>query len=252
MSPAQSVQALGGLAAIPVDQVRPSPTNPRERLTDIDWLAQSIAESNLLQPLVVQHIPGEAGYQIIAGHRRYAAVRKLGWAKVPCIIRRDMLPDEELMAMLVENGQRADLDPIEEARALLKLKQGGLPSAEVGRKIGRSASYVDSRLMLLKLPAEEQEALRAGHYSVHHAATLLRERSKAERQAANPVARPMGRPKGAKTKPYFGDTHPLAKTARALCGQNGHGRGMPKVGGVACGPCWETVIRSDEHTGSAS
>ena len=72
--------------------------------------------------------------------------------------------------------------------------------------------------------------------------SMVRENRQHERRQANPVARPVGRPKGAKTKPYFGDQHPLARTVRAVCGH----RGSPKVGGVGCGPCWENVIRADE------
>jgi ParB family chromosome partitioning protein len=229
-------QPLGGLVALPVADVRPSPNNPREHLEDIDGLALSIREAGLIQPVIVQQIPGQRGFQLVAGHRRHAAVRKLGWPKIPAIIRRDMLPDEELLAMLVENGQRASLDPIEEARALKRLELQGLTHAEIGQKIGRSNGYVGSRLMLLTLPPAEQEELRAGHYTVTYATDLVRDRRQAERQAHNPVARPIGRPKGAKTRPHFGDTHPLAKAARARCG---HRRGTPMVGGVACGPCWE-------------
>lgn len=237
---------LTGLAAVPVGQVRPSPNNPRENLEDIDGLALSIRENGLIQPIVVQAIPGHTGYQIIAGHRRYAAILKLDWHKVPCLIRRDMLPDEELLAMLVENGQRSGLDPIEEARALKRLVSAGIPLAEVARKVGRSKATVDARLALLQLPVEEQEAVRAGHYTLTHATRLIRDERKARRQKENPVARPVGRPKGSKAKPYFGDTHPLAKAARARCADNGHGKGHIKVAGVACGPCWEATIRDDQ------
>src|SRR5438105_806791 len=114
-----TTRPLNGLAAISLDELRPSPNNPRTQLTDIDDLAASIREAGLIQPIVVQNIPGRDGYQIVAG--------------------------------------------------------------------------------------------------------------------------PVGRPKGAKTKPCFGHTHPLAATVLRLCSH----RGSPKVGGVGCGPCWETVIRAD-------
>lgn len=124
MSPAT---ALAGFARVPVADLHPSPNNPRETLRDIDELALSIREVGLVQPIIAQKIPGKPGFQIIAGHRRHAAVIRLGWDDVPTIVRRDMLPDAELLAMLVENGQRAGLDPIEEARALNRLKTGGMP-----------------------------------------------------------------------------------------------------------------------------
>ena len=242
-----SEQQLQGLVAVPVDQVHPSPANPRQTLHDIDELAASIRENGLIQPLVVQRVPGKPGVQIVAGHRRHAAVQRLGWAKVPCIVRRDMLPDEELLAMLVENGQRASLDPIEEARALRQLRDAGMSDGEIARKVGRSISTVRGRLSLLLLPPDEQEAVRAGHYSISHATDLIRADRARQRAKDRPESRPVGRPKGAKTKPYFGDTHPLAGAARSRCGGNGHGKGHMKVAGVACGPCWEATIRDAER-----
>lgn len=234
-----SVQLLGGLVALELHDVHPSPNNPRRTLTDLDDLATSIRENGLIQPIVVQKLPLD-GYQIVAGHRRYAAARKLGWAKIPAIIRRDMLPDEELLAMLVENGQRANLDPIEEARALKRLADAGMEPGDIARKVGRSVATIKTRLMLLTLPAEEQEAVRAGHYTLTHATGLVRAERREERRRTNPVARPVGRPKGAKTRPYFSDSHPLATQVRTACDH----RGTPKVG---CGPCWEQAIRDHQQ-----
>lgn len=234
-------RVIKGLAMLEVERLRPSPTNPRDRLSGIDDLAASMREIGLIQPIIVQEIPG-GGFQIVAGHRRHAAARKLGLTKVPCVVRRDMLPDEELVAMLVENGQRAGLDPIEEAHAFEAMKAQGHTVVTVARQIGRSEPYVRNRLALLTLTRAEQEGIRAGHYSAAYGNDLVRARRQQARREASPVARPVGRPKGAKTKPYFGDTHPLAAAARARCDH----RGAPKVAGTACGPCWEAVIRADE------
>lgn len=243
-----STTALGGFLAIPLADIHPSPDNPRDHLYDIDELAMSIQANGLIQPLIVQQIPGQPGYRIVAGHRRHAAVQRLGWAKAPCVVRRDMLPDAELLAMLVENGQRAGLDPIEEARAMRRLVRGGMSVDGVAQQMGRPVSFVRSRLILLDLPEAEQEEVRVGHYTLTHATSLVKAQRAAERQRANPVARPVGRPKGATTKPYFGDTHPLASVVRARCDH----RGMPKVGGVGCGGCWEAVIREDALAGQAA
>lgn len=240
-----AVTNLGGFVAIPLDAIRPSPNNPRTDLYDIDELALSIRETGLLQPIVVQRIPGTDHYQIVAGHRRREACARLGWAKAPCIVRRDMLPDEELVAMLVENGQRAGLDPIEEARALKRLVDVGHRAADVAKRIGKSASHVSNRLLLLELPAAEQEELRAGHYTLTHATKLVRTAREVKRRQEAPVARPVGRPKGATTKPHFGPTHPLAAAVRARCDH----RGTPKLAGVGCGPCWEAEIREHERLG---
>ena len=231
-----TTKPLGGLAAISVDEVHPSPNNPRERLTDLDELAVSIRENGLIQPLVVQKVPGHDGYQIVAGHRRYGAVLRLGWGTVPCIIRRDMLPDEELLAMLVENGQRAGLDPIEEARALNRLSRQGLTQQEIARKIGRSVAHVSTRLSLLALPVEEQEQVRAGQTSISAAVTLSRIETGR-----------VGKPKK-KSAQHLAIEHPLGRFARARCQRLGHrSKGSASVGGIACGACWETVIRADER-----
>lgn len=235
------MRPLNGYTLVSITDLRPSPANPRERMTGIEDLAASIKSVGLIQPIIVQQIPGQHGYQIVAGHRRHLAVKSLGTDAVPCIVRRDLLPDEELLTMLVENGQRCGLDPIEEARALNRLASANLPHADIARKVGRSPQWVKQRLSLLSLPLEEQEAVRAGHATLSHAMSMVRENRQQERFQANPVARPVGRPKGAKTKPHFGDQHPLARTVRAVCGH----RGSPKVGGVGCGPCWENVIRAD-------
>lgn len=231
--------ALTGLAAIPVGALRPSPNNVRECLTGIDELGASIRENGLIQPLVVQKVPGHDGFQIVAGHRRFAAVQRLGWAKVPCVIRRDMLPDEELLAMLVENGQRAGLDPIEEARALNRLKHTmGIGEAEVARRIGRPLSFVTTRIMLLSLAPERQEEVRAGVTTL----TAAKEEARVESGRVRPNA--IGRAPSA----HLSTHHPLAERVKTRCVQANHSRGKGVgVGGVACGECWEAVIRADER-----
>lgn len=244
--------ALTGLASVPVGRLRPSPNNPRISLDGIEELAASIRENGLIQPIVVQRIPDSTSLQIVAGHRRWAAVSMLDWERVPCLIRRELLPDAELVAMLVENGQRAGLDPVEEAMALQRLVDDGTGIADLARRLGHTRSWVGSRLMLLELPAQEQEEVRAGHYSMTYAQGLVRAaRSLARQQDSDETVerRPVGRPKGAKTKPYFGDSHALARAARARCSH----RGSPKVGGVACGACWEAAIRlQDQLTAGGS
>lgn len=228
---------LKGLVALDVNQVKPSPNNPREHLTGIDELASSIREVGLIQPIVVQRIPA-GGFQIVAGHRRYAAVRKLGWKQIPSLVRRDMLPDEELLAMLVENGQRAGLDPIEEARALNKLRTAGISTVEIARKIGRSQPYVSARLSLLLMTIEEQEELRHGLVGITAAVEKARTDAGKVRRRRKPNS----------TTTYLGPVHPVAGRAKARCqrmhAKNGRIKG---VGGVACGECWETVIRADER-----
>lgn len=223
--------------AVPLTQLHPSPNNPRQNLTEIAELAQSIEENGLIQPIIVQDVPGQDGYQIVSGHRRYAACTRLKWAQIPCIVRRDMLPDEELVTMLVENGQRAGLDPVEEARALSMLKAGGHSDVDVGRRIGRSQGYVSRRLALLSLPVEEQEQLRAGLITIG-AATL-----KAQIDSGRTRPRKKQLP-----VQYLSISHDLAPRVRSRCQRLGHkSKGAASVGGIACGECWESVIRADER-----
>jgi ParB family chromosome partitioning protein len=111
---------------VPVADIRPSPRNPRRTLDDIDELADSIRAHGLLQPIVVGRV--DAGYELVAGHRRLAAVQQLGWARVPAIVR-DEEPDDAYILMLVENLQREDLTPKEEAAAL-----GSWSVSEAGRR----------------------------------------------------------------------------------------------------------------------
>lgn len=234
------MSALRGFEAVPIDQVHPAPGNPRRELRDIQQLAISIQQSTMLQPIVVQRVPGQPGYRVIAGHRRLAAAKHLGWAQVPVIIRRDMLPDEELVAMLSENGQRSDLDPIEEARAYKRLVDGGMAMRDVGVKCGRSIAHVSNRLALLTLPESELEELRAGNTTVSAVNEQLRTRRRAARktEGKSPMERGW----------HFGSQHPLASRARDACQQLGHLAGRKLTGSVACGECWEAVIRADERT----
>lgn len=232
------VSPLGGMAAISVLNIEPSPNNPRKHLEDIEGLALSIRENGLIQPLVVQPettaSAAEPVFRIVAGHRRYAAVLLLGWQSVPCIIRKPMREDAELLAMLVENGQRAGLDPIEEARALARLKHDmGINEAEVARRIGRHPSHVTGRIMLLALPFEEQESVRAG------VTTLTEAKAKARISSGRIRKNAIGRPGVG----HFSTAHPLAAKVKARCIHLGHLRGKGKgVGGVACGECWEVVL----------
>lgn len=239
----RQARAIEGLVELPVDHVHPSPNNPRERLTDIDELAASIRQVGLIQPIVVQPIVTDDeeydAWQIVAGHRRYAAVRLLGWLNVPCLARRPLRSDEELLTMLIENGQRANLDPIEEARALSRLKAGGLVDIEIARQVGRSQSHVSGRLALLALPIEQQEEVRAGLAGV----TVMTQKARLESGRVRPGAK--GKVAASHLK-HLGIHHTLGDRARSRCAANNH-KGA-KVGGTACGECWEAVIRADERT----
>lgn len=224
------------LAQIPVSDLHSDPDNPREKIldTDVEELADSIAEVGLLQPIVARQTP--RGLVVVAGHRRLAAVKLLGWTHAPVIVRSDMKPDHVLAAMLIENGQRRDLDPIEEARGLRKLKaQGDLTDMQLAKKVGRTQPFVSARLALLLLSNEDQDRVRSGQLGLTQATNLGRlnggkvRKHKPQRDRQN----------------HFGATHGLASHAAARCKRLGH---TSKVaGGMACGECWESVIRAAER-----
>jgi ParB family chromosome partitioning protein len=135
---------------IPLEQIEPSPRNPRRGLQGIEELAASIRVHGLLQPIVVRR--AEGGYQLVAGHRRHAAVRDLGWTSVQAIVR-EVDEQDAYVLTLVENLQRDDLTPREEARALeTLLRERGWTTRQVAEAIQRSASYVSRRLRVFEDP----------------------------------------------------------------------------------------------------
>jgi ParB family chromosome partitioning protein len=237
-------RAAGGdeLLRVRIDQVHPDPDNPRTDIGDVTELAASLLSVGLLQPLIVRRTTS-GSLLIVAGHRRHAAARLAGWTHVQVIVRRDMRPDDVLAAMLVENSHRKDLDAIEEARGLARLKgQLDLSDAALARRVGRHQAHVSARLMLLSLPIEEQEEIRRGEMSI----TEARDRA---RLASGRIGPGVGR----SAIGHLAASHPLANRAKARCLQIAavdpkHTRGKGKgVGGISCGECWEAVIRSDER-----
>jgi ParB family chromosome partitioning protein len=133
---------------VPVADVTPSPRNPRHRLEGLDELAASIRTHGLLQPVVVRRL--ERGYEIVAGHRRLAAVQLLGWAKIPAVVRDEDDADAYIL-MLVENLQRENLTPREEAEALeVLVRERGWSTRQVGQAINRGPMYVSRRLRVFE------------------------------------------------------------------------------------------------------
>ena len=163
-----------GATTVPVAMIEPNPFQPRRAFDDhsIRDLASSIREHGIIQPLIVARSPH--GYQLIAGERRLRAARILGLEHVPVVVR-DETPDEMLLEIaLIENIQREDLNPIEEARAYEQLhNQFGLTQAEIAQKVGRERSTITNTLRLLKLPASIQSMLAGGEISMGHARPLL-------------------------------------------------------------------------------
>ena len=165
--------ASGALREIPVTSIRANPFQPRREFDQgaLDDLASSIEASGLLQPIVVR--PHRGGYELIAGERRWRAVQKLGWEKVPAVIKD--VDDQALLTLaLIENLQRDDLSAIDEARGYQRLiDEFKLPHAEVARLVGRNRSTVANSIRLLQLPADVQAMLQDRTLSEGHGRALL-------------------------------------------------------------------------------
>ena len=137
---------------IPVEQIRPNPDQPRKALGDLRELTESVRDKGVLEPLLVRFVPREDCYYIISGERRYHASRAAGLREVPCIEK--MADDAETLEIaLIENIQRKDLTPFEEADGLHRLAtQFEYTHDDVGKKIGRARSSVSEKLTLRNIP----------------------------------------------------------------------------------------------------
>jgi len=171
--PAQETEE--GARSLPVAQLAPNRYQPRSRFVDadLDELAESIRTQGVIQPIVVS--PAKSGsYTIIAGERRWRAAQRAGLAVVPVVVRQ-VRDDRQLLELaLVENVQRADLNPIEEAEAYRTLADNfGLSHEEVAQRVGKNRVTVSNMLRLLKLPVGVQDLLRAGQLTAGQARPLL-------------------------------------------------------------------------------
>ena len=158
---------------VDVDLLRPNRDQPRTAVNDskIDELARSIRSNGIIQPIVVRK--ADPGYEIIAGERRWRASQRAGLLKVPVVVRD--IPEERLLAAaLIENIQREDLNPIEEAQAYRRLvDEHHLTQDQIADAVGKDRSSVANYLRLLKLPTEVRSNLSAGALSMGHARALL-------------------------------------------------------------------------------
>ena len=158
---------------VPVGEILPGAMQPRNGIDDdsLNELAESIRENGIMQPLVVR--PREGGYELIAGERRWRASQMAGLATVPIVIR-DVDDRTSLELALVENLQRENLDPIEEAKGYAQLMdQFDLTQEEIATKVGKNRATVANTLRLIKLPAEVQAYVRDGLFSSGHAKAIL-------------------------------------------------------------------------------
>lgn len=158
---------------INLDRIHPGLYQPREDFNEekLKELVASIKESGLIQPVIVRPVNGD--YELIAGERRLRAVKELGLERVPAVIKN--AGDEEALELsIVENIQRENLNPVEEAKAYVRLSQEfGLTQEDVARKVARSRTAVANTVRLLKLPEDIQEDISAGRITAGHAKAIL-------------------------------------------------------------------------------
>lgn len=160
------------ITQIPTNQLEPNPLQPRGIINpeSISELVESIREHGILEPLIIAQTP--AGYQIIAGERRWRAARMLKLPYVPAIIKKTT-PQQMLEMAIVENVQRKDLNPIERAKAFLRLKEEfGLDNNGIAKKVSKSVPYVINCLKLLTLPDALKDGLLSGLITEGHARAL--------------------------------------------------------------------------------
>lgn len=166
-------QADKGLMELELERIRPNPFQPRAQFPSdrLEELAASIATNGIIQPIVVR--PAGEEYEIVAGERRWRAAQRAGLDRIPAIVQE--LTDGKMVELaLVENIQRDELSPIEEAHAYqLLIEHFKLTQEEIARRVGRSRSAITNTLRLLQLPKAVQQALLSGELSMGHARALI-------------------------------------------------------------------------------
>lgn len=175
------IQDIRTLRHMPIELMHASPNNPRKHFgeADLEDLAKSIREKGLLQPIVVRPRP-DGEYEIVAGERRWRASQRAGIHEVPVLIR-ELSDGEALEIALIENIQRSDLNPLEEARAYsLLLEQFNYTQQQLAESVGKSRSHIANTLRLLNLPDSVRTQIETGKLTAGHARTLVATDSPAE------------------------------------------------------------------------
>lgn len=171
---APSFESDNRIETLPLREIEPDPGQPRKTFDDetLAELSASIAEHGLLQPIAVRPKPS-GGYLIVAGERRWRASRMAGLTEVPVIVK-DVTDEQAMELALVENLQREDLDPVEEAAGIRELMtRCDLTQEQAARKLGKSRSALANSLRLLSLPETVLELLKSGFITIGHAKVIL-------------------------------------------------------------------------------
>lgn len=164
--------AEGGVLYIDINSIKPNASQPRKKFDEekLEELASSIDQHGLIQPIVLRK--AGKGYEIVAGERRWRACRIVGLKEVPCIVK-ELSDEENMLLAIIENMQREDLNPIEEAEGLKQMiDRYGLTQEQVSYSVGKSRPYITNSLRLLKLPEEVRDLTAEGKISMGHARAL--------------------------------------------------------------------------------
>jgi ParB family transcriptional regulator, chromosome partitioning protein len=167
--------SAGALAQIPLDRIAVNPYQPRKEFDEkaIDELTRSVREHGIVQPIVVTRT-SDNRYRLVAGERRFRAAQKAGLQHIPAVIKDLLQESDSLQIALIENIQREDLNPMEEANAYHQLHDDfGLTQEEISKRVGKERSTVANFLRLLKLPEPVKTLLASGELSMGHARALL-------------------------------------------------------------------------------
>lgn len=175
MSPTATQQRLETLEQIAIGSVRAAQDNVRSNLSDLTQLADSIRSEGILEPLIVREVEG--GFEVVAGHRRLAAAKIAGIPTVPCVVRTFDDDSARIIAMVVENLQRVDLAPLDEAAGYQRLLDLGLTQETVARRVGHPQSHVSQRVALLSLPEIARTKIHHGVISLTTARELTKLRN---------------------------------------------------------------------------
>lgn len=227
-----------------ISDIHDDPENLRESYEGIEELAHSIKSQGLIQPITVRR-NSNGIYTILAGHRRKRALILAGKTRTRVIVKhKEYLSEDVIAGMLIENGHRSDLNPMEQAFGLQKIKSGwenkhgqSMTQKQLADMVGRTQVWVSDRIKLLSLSADEQEAVRTGRMTIGEGKRVGSLNAGTTRPGAV----------GKKSAGYFTSHHGLGDKAKNRCKSLGHKAGGPNYLAVACGKCWEHVIRTNER-----
>lgn len=161
-----------GISFININDIKPNQNQPRKTFDEekLEELASSIKEHGLIQPVILRK--SDKGYEIVAGERRWRACRKAGLKELPCIIK-ELTDEQNMLLAIIENMQREDLNPIEEAEGLNQMITAfGMTQEQVSKSVGKSRPYITNALRLLKLPDEVRQFVSEGKLSTGHARAI--------------------------------------------------------------------------------